>query len=201
RRDRGRAAGPGLTRPAGDPGSPAGVRPPPSAAAPTGPAPDGCRSRTGRVPRPYTGVKGRPPGKVPGRVAQGAYDTHRAPPVRPMSTQNLPSIGCTEPARRICRGTASSPCSGPWPGAARKAAGQPGRRRPPIGFPFVIECHSTDTQLKESHRAMAGPAFRAAAVRVRVPATSANVGPGFDALGLALGLYDDVVVRVADSGL
>ncbi|MZF89615.1 homoserine kinase [Streptomyces sp. SID5643] len=48
---------------------------------------------------------------------------------------------------------------------------------------------------------MAGPAFRAAAVRVRVPATSANLGPGFDALGLALGLYDDVVVRVADSGL
>lgn len=32
-------------------------------------------------------------------------------------------------------------------------------------------------------------------VRVRVPATSANLGPGFDALGLALGLYDDVEVR------
>lgn len=48
---------------------------------------------------------------------------------------------------------------------------------------------------------MAGPAFRAAAVRVRVPATSANLGPGFDSLGLALGLYDDIVVRVADSGL
>ncbi|WP_394430407.1 homoserine kinase [Streptomyces sp. SGAir0957] len=48
---------------------------------------------------------------------------------------------------------------------------------------------------------MAGPAFRAAAVRVRVPATSANLGPGFDSLGLSLGLYDDVVVRVADSGL
>lgn len=48
---------------------------------------------------------------------------------------------------------------------------------------------------------MAGPAFRAAAVRVRVPATSANLGPGYDSMGLALGLYDDVVVRVADSGL
>jgi homoserine kinase len=48
---------------------------------------------------------------------------------------------------------------------------------------------------------MAHPAFRAAAVRVRAPATSANLGPGFDALGLALGLYDDVVVRVADAGL
>jgi homoserine kinase len=43
-----------------------------------------------------------------------------------------------------------------------------------------------------------GPAFRAAPIRVRVPATSANLGPGFDALGLALSLYDDVVVRVTD---
>ncbi|MCF6474377.1 homoserine kinase [Nonomuraea sp. MG754425] len=29
-------------------------------------------------------------------------------------------------------------------------------------------------------------------VRIRVPATSANLGPGFDALGLALSLYDEV---------
>ena len=27
---------------------------------------------------------------------------------------------------------------------------------------------------------------------VRTPATSANLGPGFDALGLALTLYDDL---------
>ncbi len=32
-------------------------------------------------------------------------------------------------------------------------------------------------------------------MHVRVPATSANLGPGFDALGLALGLHDDVVGR------
>ncbi len=32
-------------------------------------------------------------------------------------------------------------------------------------------------------------------MRVRVPATSANLGPGFDALGLALGRYDLVEVR------
>ena len=31
-------------------------------------------------------------------------------------------------------------------------------------------------------------------VVVRVPATSANLGPGFDTLGLALSLYDDLVV-------
>jgi homoserine kinase len=37
------------------------------------------------------------------------------------------------------------------------------------------------------------------AVRVRVPATSANLGPGFDAFGLALGLNDEVEVR-ADAG-
>jgi homoserine kinase len=43
-----------------------------------------------------------------------------------------------------------------------------------------------------------GPAFRAAPLRVRVPATTANLGPGFDAMGLALALHDDVVVRVTD---
>ena len=39
------------------------------------------------------------------------------------------------------------------------------------------------------------------AVHVRVPASTANLGSGFDALGLALGLYDEVTVEAADSGL
>lgn len=38
-------------------------------------------------------------------------------------------------------------------------------------------------------------------VRVRVPATSANLGPGFDALGLALTRYDEVTAAVTDTGL
>ena len=38
-------------------------------------------------------------------------------------------------------------------------------------------------------------------VRVRVPGSSANLGPGFDSLGLALGLYDDVEVSVAPDGV
>ena len=33
---------------------------------------------------------------------------------------------------------------------------------------------------------------------VRVPATSANLGPGFDVLGLALGLYNEIVYDEAD---
>ena len=36
---------------------------------------------------------------------------------------------------------------------------------------------------------------------VRVPASSANLGPGFDSLGLALGMHDQVSVTVAHSGL
>lgn len=35
--------------------------------------------------------------------------------------------------------------------------------------------------------------------RVRVPATSANLGPGFDALGLALARYDEVEARPTDA--
>jgi homoserine kinase len=38
-------------------------------------------------------------------------------------------------------------------------------------------------------------------VRVRVPATSANLGPGFDAFGLALTLYDDLIVTPGGSGV
>jgi homoserine kinase len=36
---------------------------------------------------------------------------------------------------------------------------------------------------------------------VRAPATSANLGPGFDAFGLALGLYDQVEAGVTGGGL
>jgi homoserine kinase len=35
-------------------------------------------------------------------------------------------------------------------------------------------------------------------VTVRVPATTANLGPGFDTLGLALALYDELTVTVRD---
>lgn len=44
----------------------------------------------------------------------------------------------------------------------------------------------------------AAPTFAGRSVTVQVPATSANLGPGFDTLGLALSLYDhlDVSVRI-----
>lgn len=38
-------------------------------------------------------------------------------------------------------------------------------------------------------------------VGVRVPATSANLGPGFDALGLALDLFDDLTAEIRPDGL
>ena len=38
-------------------------------------------------------------------------------------------------------------------------------------------------------------------VTVEVPASSANLGPGFDALGVALGLYDTITVTTIASGL
>ncbi|MCW2903883.1 MAG: homoserine kinase [Streptosporangiaceae bacterium] len=46
----------------------------------------------------------------------------------------------------------------------------------------------------------AGATWADGPVRVRVPATSANLGPGYDSLGLALTLYDDVSVEVRDGG-
>lgn len=41
---------------------------------------------------------------------------------------------------------------------------------------------------------------RGVRVRLRVPATSANLGPAFDAAGMALTLYDDVEVRTCRTG-
>jgi homoserine kinase len=43
--------------------------------------------------------------------------------------------------------------------------------------------------------------FRDGAVRVTVPATSANLGPGFDSLGLALELRDELTASVTGEGL
>jgi len=44
-------------------------------------------------------------------------------------------------------------------------------------------------------------AFAEGPVTVSVPATSANLGPGFDCLGLALDLRDELTVEVVDTGL
>ena len=38
-------------------------------------------------------------------------------------------------------------------------------------------------------------------VRVHVPATSANLGPGFDTLGMALSYYDELTVEAVKAGL
>ncbi|MEV0251959.1 homoserine kinase [Nocardia sp. NPDC050712] len=51
----------------------------------------------------------------------------------------------------------------------------------------------------ESARARTLPA--GIAVTARVPASTANLGPGFDSLGMALGIYDVIEVRTTDSGL
>ncbi|MFC7493722.1 MULTISPECIES: homoserine kinase [unclassified Nocardioides] len=45
------------------------------------------------------------------------------------------------------------------------------------------------------------PTFVDGPVRVTVPATSANLGPGFDSLGLALSLRDELTAEVTDGGL
>lgn len=45
---------------------------------------------------------------------------------------------------------------------------------------------------------MARPTFRANPIQVQVPATSANVGPGFDSFALALGMHDRYVAQIMD---
>lgn len=49
-------------------------------------------------------------------------------------------------------------------------------------------------------RATGAPEWGPGAVSVRVPATSANLGPGFDTLGLALSVYDELTVEALPDG-
>ena len=59
-----------------------------------------------------------------------------------------------------------------------------------------------DLQRPAPFEASPREAFRAGAVTVRPPATTANLGPGFDAFGMALELRDEVTVEVtAEPGL
>lgn len=45
---------------------------------------------------------------------------------------------------------------------------------------------------------MAKPTFKANPIQIQVPATSANLGPGFDCFGLALGMHDRYIAQVLD---
>lgn len=48
---------------------------------------------------------------------------------------------------------------------------------------------------------MSKPTFKAKPMQVQVPASSANLGPGFDAFGLALGMHDRYVAQVLDDAI
>ncbi|MFI5956767.1 homoserine kinase [Cryptosporangium sp. NPDC051539] len=52
-----------------------------------------------------------------------------------------------------------------------------------------------------SAAADARPVFRQAPVTVRPPATTANIGPGYDALGAALTVFDEIEMAVTGGGL
>ena len=47
---------------------------------------------------------------------------------------------------------------------------------------------------------MSKPTFKANPIQVQVPATSANLGPGFDSFGLACGMHDRYVAQILDEG-
>jgi len=47
---------------------------------------------------------------------------------------------------------------------------------------------------------MAKPTFKANPIQVQVPASSANLGPGFDSFGLAFAMYDRYVAQILDEG-
>ena len=60
----------------------------------------------------------------------------------------------------------------------------------PVAAHAMADSDSVLTQLPEG-----------LSTRVRVPASSANLGPGFDCLGIALGLHDEVTVETTSGGI
>ena len=48
---------------------------------------------------------------------------------------------------------------------------------------------------------MSAPHSASSRVRIRVPATSANLGPGFDSLGLALDLWNEIALQIGPADL
>jgi homoserine kinase len=48
---------------------------------------------------------------------------------------------------------------------------------------------------------MSKPTFKAKPMQVQVPASSANLGPGFDAFGLALAMHDRYVAQILDDSI
>jgi homoserine kinase len=59
----------------------------------------------------------------------------------------------------------------------------------------------TESTVSGSGDELTGQAMSGNAVTVRVPATSANLGPGFDSFGLALARYDEATAALQPDGL
>lgn len=38
-------------------------------------------------------------------------------------------------------------------------------------------------------------------IKVKVPATTANIGPGFDSFGMALDIYNEIVIEEIEDGI
>jgi homoserine kinase len=68
------------------------------------------------------------------------------------------------------------------------------------GFYRKIRCHILRNDW-EGEAVGKGAVSGETRVKVQIPATMANLGPGFDCLGLALGLYNEVTLEVVPEGL
>ena len=181
------------------------------------------RSSTGRPSttptpsRPRSASATRRRGTAPSPRATSRRASSRRSPTRRSSTPS----DCWPPAKGVFVEPASAASVAGLLQCHENGALDPGQ---------LVVCTVTGNGLKDIETALAGitistttvPADVAAAAaalglchgmqtghrdvrlrcaHVRVPATSANLGPGFDALGLALAWYDDVSASARGSGL
>ena len=96
-------------------------------------------------------------------------------------------------SRVVCTVTGNGLKDPDW---AVSAAPGPDHRRPRTARP-----RRPLSAWPEERAPVSGSRWRDKPVVVRAPASSANLGPGFDAFGLALSLHDVAVARVTGGGL
>ena len=173
---------------------------------------------TRRPRRPRSGSATRPRGSSPRRrarrVRRPVRGGHRRPdPGRPArarrARRRLRRAGLGRRRRRAAR--RSSPRASRTPGSTvvdhRHRPRAQGHRHRARGLRRRSSTPSVDADVDRGRRGRrARPECRRelrrrAPSRVTVPATSANLGPGFDSLGLALALRDELEAEVTASGL
>ncbi|GAA1142403.1 homoserine kinase [Nesterenkonia lutea] len=91
--------------------------------------------------------------------------------------------------------TGAGSTTGPGSGTGRQSLDRLGQGLAPEEA--LIGEEAEESERRASQGGLLDPLSAPVMFHLRVPATSANLGPGYDTMGLALGLYDEITVEAS----